>query len=261
MASDTPAPTHARVGSETPALEDGGQLSGDAFVCPTGVQTDYGKAFYSKSSADLKKFYDEGAETYDTVSEDRAWSVPDHVAALVALQASNSDSPKIALLDAGCGPGTFGESFKKVVDLDRFCLSGYDLSPELLKKASKRQTYKGGLQEVDMSVMPWPYESESFDFVTWVGCSLHLTHAPDIYREFARVTKTGGIFVTQVRSDSIDSYEGTMRQLQDEGVVSMILKTAWLKNYVGLPDDHPQGRVLYTILVFKKLNNSNVKKL
>jgi len=227
----------------------------DAFVCPTGVQTDYGKAFYSKNPEDLKRFYDEGAKAYDRVSTDRGWDVPDHVAALVALQASNSDSPKIALLDAGCGPGTFGESLKKVVDLDRFCLSGYDLSPELLKKNTERQTYKGGLKEMDMSVMPWPYESESFDFVTWMGCSSHLTHAPDIYREFAQVLKTGGHVVTQVRSDSIGSYEGTMKQLQDEGVVSMILKTAWLKNYSCLPDNHAPGRVQYTILVFKKLEN------
>ena len=253
MASDTPAPKRARVGSE---VKD----SPDAFVCPTGVEADYGNAFYSKNSEDLKRFYDESAKAYDNVSSDRGWAVPDHVAALVALQAFNSDSPKIALLDTGCGPGSFGESLQKVVKLDRFCLSGCDLSPELLKTASERHKYRGGLQEVDMRVMPWPYESESFDFVTWVGCSKHLTHAPDIYREFARVTKPGGHIVTQVRSDSIDSYEGTMKQLQDEGVVSMVLKTAWLKVYSCLPDDHPQGQVQYTIIIFKKLENSNVKK-
>ena len=97
-------------------------------------------------------------------------------------------SDKINILDAGCGEGYYTGALAEKFENNKFSsdIYGIDVSKDAVLPASKR--YKTVNFSV-ASVNALPFENESFDVVLSL-------FAPLAEKEFHRVLKNGGIFIT-----------------------------------------------------------------
>lgn len=135
------------------------------------------------SSEELRKRYDEWAETYDTDLEDvDAYHAPQKVAELVR----ELGVPDGELLDIACGTGLCGAAFHKAGFTN---LTGIDYSENMLAQARKLDIYKS-LRVADLN-QPLAFDDNIFHAVTVVGLSLHFP--PAAYHEIGRVLSPGGL--------------------------------------------------------------------
>jgi len=219
---------------------------------------EYDQRFYSKDNEVLAGWYDEIAESYDNMSSDREY--PGHGVMVNSImthcipQLNTND--KITLLDAGCGTGEIGLYLKNALqnssETTPIEIDGFDLSPGLLEKTREKNCY-AKLDVVDMKTVPWPYEQQ-YDVVSCNGCVIHLTDAPEIvYNAFAANTKVGGFFVIQQRNDTYDAFQEIDEKLQADGIFQVVDKTELSRLYPGLPLEHKDAAVFYSIHVLQRM--------
>ena len=106
------------------------------------------------------------------------------------------DSPELAVLDAGCGTGLVGVLLKEAA---MSSLTGIDYSPGMLAEAERKGVYDA-LHTMDMN-LPLTLPSDSYDAVTCIGTFTSTHVKPEVVKEFARVTRSGGVLVFTVRDD------------------------------------------------------------
>lgn len=154
----------------------------------------------STSPDDVRHYYDELADSYDTTLASWGYQAPERVAAITleALATHTGDGgADMAILDAGCGTGLAGQALRDAGFAGS--LFGVDLSPSSVALAAGRGVYDevavGDLQQ------PLPYDTDRFDAVVCVGV---LTYVPDVAGisvEFSRVVRPGGVVVVTQRDD------------------------------------------------------------
>ena len=136
----------------------------------------------------------------------------DSIQILIEMTKVNSDD---CVLDVACGPGLvtceFAKAAKKV--------TGIDITEKMIEQAQKRQK-ELGLTNLNWdigTVLPLPYESESFTIVITRYSFHHFINPEAVLKEMCRICKKGGkvlIADAALPNKHIDAYNH-MEKLRD----------------------------------------------
>ena len=141
---------------------------------------------------DVRRAWDDVAETYAT-RRDPSGSDADLIDDLLA---ELPDSPTV--LDVGCGDGarTLANLPTGAVGLD-FSRRGLELAAETVPDAR--------LVQGDMTALP--VADDSVDGITAYHAVFHVPRErhPEVYREFARVLRSGGVVLTTLPSGNFET--------------------------------------------------------
>ena len=137
--------------------------------------------------------YDEWAESYDADLDSWSYQAPAVVAETVVTRHPDARS----VLDVGCGTGLVGKALRA-----RGCtaqVSGLDISQASLRIARQTGAYDT-LERADLQ-QPLDVEDDSVDVLVCAGVMTYLPDVEAVWREFARVVRSGGIVVVTQRED------------------------------------------------------------
>ena len=156
----------------------------------------------------IKTFYEDWANTYNTDTNVAEWIGPGIVAKLL-----NQHQPEtgISVLDAGCGTGFVGVELK---NLGYEQIDGFDLSVPMAEQAIETGAYRCVHGDIDMMLAGESYADESYDAVLSAGV-FTLGHVPpEALRVLLRLTRSGGILAVSTRSHYYD--ETNFQQVVDD---------------------------------------------
>lgn len=134
--------------------------------------------------AGMKNGDTEQADTYDEVARSTGWEGPSVVFALLSPSVMKGQT----VLDIGIGTGLGSESLAQAGLL----VTGIDVSESMLALCRKKGF--ATLIRHDLTVMPYPFRSESFDYVISTGVFQFFASLDRIFGEIARVLIEGGRF-------------------------------------------------------------------
>jgi predicted TPR repeat methyltransferase len=156
--------------------------------------------------------YDAWAASYDDDLASWSYQAPHVVADVVVTRHARASW----VLDVGCGTGLVGRALRARGFAGQ--LLGLDISEASLEIARHSGAYDS-LERADLQ-RPLPLADDSVDAVVCVGVMTYLPDVEAVWREFARVTKPGGIVVATQREDLWDAREcpTVVDRLRDEGV-------------------------------------------
>ena len=166
---------------------------------------------YTATTPDeLRDRYDVWAADYDVDLDALGWQAPAAGAARCAAFLSAGGE----VLDAGCGTGLVGAALaaggvSNVV--------GFDLSPEMLRRAGAtgayRELHHGSLLE------PLPFAPGRFAAVVSVGVFTYGHVGPEAFSGLIDVVKPGGHVTLTFRADAIDAlgYAAAAQRLERKG--------------------------------------------
>jgi predicted TPR repeat methyltransferase len=168
----------------------------------------------SSEPGEVSGRYDDWATTYDADLASWSYQAP----AVVAGTVLNRIPAAGSVLDVGCGTGLVGRELRARGYVGR--LHGLDLSQASLDLARESGGYDV-LERADLQ-QPLPLEDGSVDAVMCVGVMTYLPDVDSVWREFARVARSGGIVVATQRDDLWHSRgcQAVVDRMQDEGVLS-----------------------------------------
>ncbi len=138
---------------------------------------------FAPPSENVDTTYDSVAPLYDETFEDISVRADE----LRWLRGELSQMQKPALLDIGCGTGSFLRAIEDLVET----ANGVDLSGGMVAHAQKRSTASGKLSFSKIDGPQLPFANDSFDVVTSVLSFRYLDWDP-IIAEILRVLKPGG---------------------------------------------------------------------
>ncbi len=141
--------------------------------------------------------------------------LPGHMDSIQALIEMSKVTSGNSVLDIACGPGMVACEFAKIA-----ChVTGIDITHEMIEQAKKRQ------QELNLNnlswdigtVLPLPYESESFPVVITRYSFHHFLDREAVLCEMCRVCMTGGVVLIAdpvLPAEKVDAYN-RMERLRD----------------------------------------------
>lgn len=160
----------------------------------------------------IKSFYEDWAETYDSDTRDAEWIGSGIVARLLSEFMSDTDA---RLLDAGCGTGFVGVELKA---LGYGHVDGFDLSAPMAAQAVATGAYRDVLGDIDMMRAGEHYAADSYDAVLSAGV-FTLGHVPpEGLQMLLQLTRPGGLLVVSTRSLYYDQTH--YQQIVDDLVAS-----------------------------------------
>lgn len=156
--------------------------------------------------------YDAWAQTYDR--DLVAWSY--QAPAMVADTVVTANADATSVLDLGCGTGLVGEALRARGFTGR--IVGRDISPASLDIARQGGAYES-LEQADLQ-QRLDFDDHSFDAVVCVGVMTYLPEVEKVWREFARVARSGGLVVATQREDLWETRrcQAVIDRLRDDGV-------------------------------------------
>ncbi len=183
----------------------------------TGGNPHLERAYSLNGPDDVRELYDEWARTYDDelTGSDQGYVGPVHAAdAVVAVAGVDGE-----ILDAGCGTGLTG------VELARRGaprIDGLDLSEGMLERARATGAYRE-LAAADLT-QRIQVDDDRYDAVVCVGTLTHAHVGPEVFAEFARITRPGGFVVATVLGDVYESggYRAEVDRLAAGDVVEAV---------------------------------------
>jgi ubiquinone/menaquinone biosynthesis C-methylase UbiE len=137
--------------------------------------------------------YDEWAGSYDDDLVAWSYQAPEVVAKTVVTRQPNAAS----LLDIGCGTGLVGKALRTLGCTAR--ITGLDISQTSLRVADQTGAYDQ-LEVADLQ-QRLDIEDNAFDVLVCVGVMTYLPDVEAVWREFARVVRSGGLVVVTQRED------------------------------------------------------------
>ena len=142
---------------------------------------------------DVADHYDKWAESYDDDLVAWSYQAPEAVARTVVSREPNAGS----LLDIGCGTGLVGKALRALGC--SAMITGLDISQTSLRVADQTGAYDQ-LEAADLQ-QPLDIEDNAFDVLVCVGVMTYLPDVEAVWREFARVVRSGGLVVVTQRED------------------------------------------------------------
>jgi len=144
----------------------------------------------------LAAYYDKWAESYDADLPKMGYDAPKRAAAIMVEHGVPFDAP---VLDAGCGTGLTGLELSKAGYSD---ITGIDLSLESLQAAEAKGVYRH-LKKRDMN-QTLAFGDNGFAAVQCIGTLTYVREIKQLFSEFCRVVKRGGIVCFTQRTDLYD---------------------------------------------------------
>jgi predicted TPR repeat methyltransferase len=98
------------------------------------------RVYSYESSEDLKRYYNDWADEYDSYAKDVNYILPEKVSEVFFKYVSNSnysETKKNSILDIGCGTGLLGESLSFIDD--NLWIEGVDISSSMIRIASLKR--------------------------------------------------------------------------------------------------------------------------
>jgi predicted TPR repeat methyltransferase len=156
--------------------------------------------------------YDEWAKGYDDDLASWSYQGPTVVAETVVSRHPEAGSA----LDVGCGTGLVGRALRARGFAGQ--IVGLDVSQASLEIARQCGAYDS-VEQADLQ-QRLPFEDDSVDALVCVGVMTYLPEVEAVWREFARVTRPGGLVVATQREDlwRTRGCQAVVDRLQDEGV-------------------------------------------
>jgi predicted TPR repeat methyltransferase len=156
--------------------------------------------------------YDQWAQSYDADLTSWSYQAPTVVAEIVAKRKPAAASA----LDVGCGTGLVGRALRARGFEGK--IHGLDISQASLEIAQQSGAYDS-LERADLQ-QRLAFENDSVDAVACAGVMTYLPEVEAVWREFARVTRPGGVVVATQREDlwQTRSCQAVVDQLQNDGV-------------------------------------------
>ena len=156
--------------------------------------------------------YDEWAESYDDDLASWSYQAPPVVAETIVSRQPTAAS----VLDVGCGTGLVGRALRARGYAGR--ITGLDISRTSLQVAHKTGAYDT-LEPADLQ-QPLAVEANGVDALVCVGVMTYLPDVEAVWREFARVVRSGGLVVATQREDLWEprDCQGVIDRLETEGV-------------------------------------------
>ncbi|KAJ7390673.1 Methyltransferase domain [Desmophyllum pertusum] len=207
---------------------------------------------------ELKDFYVEWSKTYDT-DLNKAQAQYHRLQTKLfdaKIKEVFKDKPKdeIKIVDAGAGTGMIAAELKK---LGYTNLAALDISPEMLKKAEKKNLYKKFVCAA-LNDKPIP-EIETGEFDALICCgSLAIAHIEsDSFVEMVRMVKPGGVIHFNIRpgdcehkfSSGNPTYEDMIQKLEDAGKWEKLVYKEVVEHYAR--DDMPPISFMFEFKVLK----------
>jgi predicted TPR repeat methyltransferase len=170
----------------------------------------------SRKSDDVAKYYDDWASDYDGTLSAWRYEAPEQVASMLRAKLS----PKLAILDVGCGTGLCG---KALLAAGFITIDGIDVSRRSLEIAGMTDAYRT-LRAIDLQRLPLPIADDLYDGLTCVGVLSYLTESINTLREFSRVVRPGGFVAMTQRSDLFAEREfpSVLEGLSNEGAIAQV---------------------------------------
>jgi predicted TPR repeat methyltransferase len=156
--------------------------------------------------------YNAWAQSYD--DDLTSWS---YAAPAVVADAVVTRYPEAGLvLDVGCGTGLVGRALRARGFAGQ--IRGLDISQASLEIAQQSGAYDS-LEQADLQ-QRLAFEDDSVDAVVCVGVMTYLPEVEAVWREFARLARSGGLVVATQREDLWPDREcqAVVDRLQDDGV-------------------------------------------
>ena len=147
----------------------------------------------STDAKSVASYYDDWAGRYDAELSEWDYRSPHEAARLLADYVHSAS----ALLDTGCGTGLSGEAlaaqgFKNIV--------GIDISTASLKLSEARGVYSK-LQQVDLHLLPLPFDANTFDALVCVGVLTYVQEVSATLKDFCRLVRSSGYIIFTCRDD------------------------------------------------------------
>lgn len=143
---------------------------------------------------DVRSFYDAWADRYDADLGEWDYRAPSRLAGVLAREA-DLDAP---VLDAGCGTGLSGRALRAAGFRGR--ITGVDLSTSSLPIAEASGVYDrvttANLNE------PLDFDDDAFGVLACIGVLTYVPAVEACWREFCRVTASGGLIGFTQREDT-----------------------------------------------------------
>jgi predicted TPR repeat methyltransferase len=141
----------------------------------------------------LAAYYDKWAQSYDADLPRMGYDAPKRAAAIMVEHGVPFDAP---VLDAGCGTGLTGLELSKAGYRD---ITGIDLSLESLQAAEAKGVYRH-LKKRDMN-KTLAFGDNGFAAVQCIGTLTYVREIKQLFSEFCRVVKRGGVVCFTQRTD------------------------------------------------------------
>lgn len=198
----------------------------------------------STDSAYVAQDYDKFAADSDVKLTEWGYDAPTVAAQLLLQQLGGVGR----VLDAGCGTGWTGVALAKAGFGD---VVGIDVSAESIIHAAQTNSYTQNT--VHDLTQPLPFPDKSFDATICIGVLSYLHPADPVLREFARVTRPGGIVLFTSRTDLWESrdYAGMLARLSAESVWEPIYQSDPQPYLPGHPDYTDDIQAIYVSLQIK----------
>ncbi len=166
----------------------------------------------------FKLLYDRLPGQYNALVAVFGYQAPALVAGALAEHMETSKAASI--LDAGCGTGLTAEAV-----LQRFpkaVIDGFDLSPDMLREASKTKHYRS-LQEADATAS-LPYPHARFDAAVSSGLYTDGHVGPEALRPVLDAIKPGGLFALNIFDSAWEKlgFEKAIDHMVTDGLITVL---------------------------------------
>jgi predicted TPR repeat methyltransferase len=167
------------------------------------------------------------ANEYDRRKKEQGWFGPEVVFGLMYEFVNSGET----VLDIGIGTG-FGSLLLHKAGLNVF---GMDMSPEMLE-VCRSKGFAEDLKVHDLTEVPYPYSSASFDHIVCVGVLNHFENLQPVFTETLRILKEDGIFAFIVADRNKD--ENASFQVEHENTKTIMYRhsTEQIKKLLQIND-------------------------
>ena len=182
---------------------------------------DLNEAYAVKTPQDSRKLYAAWAETYDeTFIKANDYVYPRTIAQKFDELISKSEIQTV--VDIGCGTGAVGSYLANL--RPNLKITGFDISPEMLAKASKLKRIDSSpvyndLIEVDLTA---ELPKESFDAMISAGTFTHGHLGPQTLASLIQLVRVDGWFAIGINAQHFElrGFDAVLRETHDLGVIS-----------------------------------------
>ncbi len=160
----------------------------------------------SPPPAVVRALFDDYATNFDTHLVDRLeYHVPERLAA--EISALRGKDARLDVLDLGCGTGLLGAAIRHLANR----MTGIDLSPRMLERASERGIYDRLVGE-DLAPFLRAEPAAGYDLVAAADVFVYVGDLADVFAQAARILRSRGLFVFSVERHPAPAAQGYLLQ-------------------------------------------------